>query len=151
VNGWLIWLIFAVALAAGEIFTLTAALGMLAGAALITSGLAAIGLPLPFQLLAFTIVSTAGLVLIRPAIARYMRRPQPKKFGVDALAGKQAYVTREVTGLDGRVRIGGEEWTARPYDESLVIPAGTTVDVIQISGSTALVYPREGSWTSQRH
>jgi len=68
---------------------------------------------------------------------------------VDALVGKKAYVLREVSELDGEVRIGGEEWTTRPYDESLVIPAGTAVDVMQISGSTALVYPREVSWTSQ--
>ena len=59
------------------IFSLTAALGMLADVALVTSGLAALGLPLPFQLLAFTIVSAASVVLIPPAIARYMRRPQP--------------------------------------------------------------------------
>ncbi len=146
-NVWLIWLIFAVVLAAAETFSLTAALGMLAAAALITSGLAAAGLSLPFQFLAFTIVSAARLVLIRPAVVRYMHPPQSRKFGVDALAGKQAYVLREVSELDGRVRIGGEEWTARPYDESLVIPAGTTVDVMRISGSTALVYPREGPWT----
>jgi membrane protein implicated in regulation of membrane protease activity len=41
------------------------------------------------------------------------------------------------------VRIGGEEWSARPYDETLTIPKGTTVDVLQIEGATALVYPRE--------
>jgi membrane protein implicated in regulation of membrane protease activity len=62
---------------------------------------------------------------------------------VDALVGRGAYVVSEVSGLGGRVRIGGEEWTARPYDETLVIPPGTTVDVIEISGTTALVYPRE--------
>ena len=50
---------------------------------------------------------------------------------------------QEVTGRDGRVRIGGEEWTARAIDDSLVIPAGATVDVLQIDGATAVVYPRE--------
>jgi membrane protein implicated in regulation of membrane protease activity len=43
----------------------------------------------------------------------------------------------------GRVRIGGEVWSARSYDETLVIPAGRIVDVMQIEGATALVYPRE--------
>jgi len=43
----------------------------------------------------------------------------------------------------GRVRIGGEEWSSRAYDESLVIPVGTKVDVMQIDGAIALVYPRE--------
>lgn len=68
---------------------------------------------------------------------------------MDALIGKPAYALTDVTELDGRVRIGGEEWTARAYDETLVIPAGTIVDVMEIRGSTALVYPREGPWKSQ--
>ena len=142
-DAWLIWLIVAVVLGAAEIFTLTAALGVLGGAALITAGFAAVGLPLPFQFLVFAIAATAGVIFVRPVALRYMHQPQTHRFGVDALVGKPAYVVSEVTGLGGRVRISGEEWTARSYDESLVIPAGTTVDVIEISGTTALVYPRE--------
>jgi membrane protein implicated in regulation of membrane protease activity len=91
----------------------------------------------------FTVASTAGVVLIRPVVHRYMHRPQLERFGVDALVGKPAFVLEEVTALDGRVRIGGEEWSARAYDETLVIPKGAVVDVMEIKGSTALVYPRE--------
>ncbi|MDQ0840811.1 NfeD family protein [Streptomyces sp. V1I6] len=140
---WLIWLIVGAVLAVAEIFTLTAALGMLGGAALVTAGFAAVGLPLPWQLLVFTVVATVSLLFLRPVALRHVRRPQAERFGVDALVGRAAYVVSEVTAVGGRVRIGGEEWTARPYDETLVIPPGTTVDVIEISGATALVYPRE--------
>lgn len=140
---WLIWLIVAVVLGVAEIFTLTAALGMLGGAALITAGFAAIGLPLPVQLLVFTVAAAAGVLLARPIVRRYLRRPQPERFGIDALIGRPAQVIHEVTGLEGRVRIDGEEWTARAYDDALVIPVGSAVDVMEISGSTALVYPRE--------
>lgn len=146
---WLIWLVFALVLGVAEVFTLTAALGMLGGAALFAAVSAAFGLPLPAQLLVFTIAATAGVVLARPIAARHMHRPQLERFGVDALVGKPAYVLREVTGTDGRVRIDGEEWTAHFYDPAQVIPVGTIVDVLQISGSTALVYPREGPWNSQ--
>lgn len=142
-EAWLAWLIFAVILGIAETFTLTAALGLLGGAALITAGLAAIGLPLPVQLLVFAIASTAGVLLVRPIATRHMFRPQLQRFGVDALIGKSAYVIQEVTGREGRVRIDGEEWTARAYDDTVVIPTGATVDVMQISGSTAIVYPRE--------
>ena len=62
---------------------------------------------------------------------------------MSALVGRSAIVTEEVTALDGRVRIGGEVWSARAYDESLIIPVGRVVDVMQIEGATALVYPRE--------
>ncbi|UYQ64584.1 NfeD family protein [Streptomyces peucetius] len=142
-DAWLIWLIVAALLVVAEIFTLTASLGLLGGAALVTAGAAAIGLPLPWQLLVFTVVATASMLFLRPLALRHVFQPQRERFGVDALVGKGAYVVSEVTGLSGRVRIGGEEWTARAYDETLVIPPGTTVDVIEISGTTALVYPRE--------
>ncbi|MEU8651480.1 NfeD family protein [Streptomyces sp. NPDC048737] len=140
---WLIWVIIAGFFALAEIFTLTAALGMLGGAALITAGTAALGLPEPLQLLVFTVVATLSLVFLRPVALRHVLQPQTERFGVDALVGKSAYVISEVTGAGGRVRIEGEEWTARAYDETLVIPPGTAVDVMEISGSTALVYPRE--------
>ncbi|MGH4007589.1 MAG: NfeD family protein, partial [Pseudonocardiaceae bacterium] len=131
---WVFWLIIAVVLGIAEIFTLTAALGLLAGAAVITSMFAAIGLPVPLQFLLFAIASAAGIVVLRPIAARHMLQPQLERFGIDALAGKTGYVVREVTGRDGTVRIGGEVWTARALDESQVIPAGAAVDVIQIDG-----------------
>ncbi|GGQ33790.1 membrane protein [Streptomyces virginiae] len=142
-DAWLIWLITAVLLGAAEIFTLTIALGLLGGAALVTAALAALGLPVFWQFLVFALVATAGVVFVRPMALRRLTPRQSERFGVDALIGGIAYVTAEVTARDGRVRIGGEEWTARAYDETLVKPPGTTVDVIEIKGSTALVYPRE--------
>lgn len=140
---WLIWLVVAVLLGVAEAFSLTAALGVLGGAALVTAGLAAVGLPLVLQVAVFAVVSVLGVVLVRPVALRHMSQPQLERFGVDALVGKRAYVVREVTDRDGRVRIDGEEWTARPFDESLVIPVGAAVDVMRISGTTAFVYPRE--------
>ena len=140
---WLIWLIVAGIFAVAEIFTLTAALGMLGGAALITAGTAALGLPAPLQFLVFTVVATLSVIFVRPIALRHVLQPQTERFGIDALVGKSAYVVSEVTGLGGRVRIEGEEWTARAYDETLVIPPGTAVDVMEINGTTALVYPRE--------
>ncbi|NRQ36466.1 NfeD family protein [Nonomuraea sp. NN258] len=140
---WIIWVILAVVLGVAEIFTLTASLGLLGVAALLTAAAAGIGLPVPLQLLVFAAASAAGLIVIRPLAFRHVRQPQLQRFGVDALVGKPAYVTSEVTGRDGRIRVGGEEWSARAYDETLVIPAGATVDIIEIEGATALVYPRE--------
>lgn len=140
---WLIWLIVAGVLALTEILTLTAALGMLSAAAVVTAGFAAIGLPVPLQLLVYAVVATVALVFVRPFALRHVLQPQTVRFGIDALVGKAAYVVAEVTGTGGRVRIDGEEWTARTYGETLVIPPGKTVDVMEISGTTAYVYPRD--------
>ncbi|WP_199435043.1 NfeD family protein [Qaidamihabitans albus] len=140
---WLIWLILALALGVAELFTLTAALGILGGAALVTVGFAAVGLPPVVQLAVFAVASTAGILLVRPVARRHMLQPRIERFGVDALVGRTARVIAEVSGQDGRVLIGGEEWTAHALDETTVIPTGTVVDVMQINGTTAIVYPRD--------
>ncbi|HEY6706533.1 MAG TPA: NfeD family protein [Actinomycetota bacterium] len=141
----IVWVVLAAVLGVAEIFTLTAALGLLAAAALAAAGAAALGLGPFAQFAVFAAVSIALLIGVRPLVKRQLRpRYGPQhRFGVAALVGRQARVVQEVTGHAGRVRIGGEEWSARAYDETLVIPAGTTVDVIEIEGATALVYPRE--------
>ena len=141
---WVIWLIAAVGLIVLEIFTLTAAVGILGGAALITALAAALGLPVPVQLVVFSGAAVAGVGLLGPVARRHLTGPRGgTAFGMDALVGKPGYVVEEVTAQAGRVRIGGEEWTARAMDESVVIPTGAAVGVLQIDGATAVVYPRE--------
>jgi membrane protein implicated in regulation of membrane protease activity len=144
VDVWVVWAIVAVLLVVVEVFTLTAAVGLLGGAALVTALTAALGVPLPLQFVVFAVASVAGVVLLSPIARRHLLTARGGvPFGVDAVVGRPGYVLAEVTGRDGRVRIGGEEWTARTIDDAVVIPAGATVDVLQIDGATAVVHPRE--------
>lgn len=140
---WIVWLIVAAVLGVAELVTFTFALGLIAVAACVAAAVAVFDLGLPFQLLAFVIAAAAGLGLVLPIARRHVKQPPLLKTGPAALIGRPARVLEEVTGHGGRVRIGGEEWSARAYDETLVIPVGHTVDVMQIEGATALVYPRE--------
>ena len=140
---WIVWLIVAAVLGVAELVTFTFALGLIAVAACVAAGAAALQLGLPFQLLAFVVASAAGLGFVLPVARRHVKQPPLLRSGSAALVGRPARVLEEVTGHGGRVRIGGEEWSARSYDETLVIPVGRTVDVMQIEGATALVYPRE--------
>lgn len=140
---WIIWLILAAVLGVAELLTVTLTLGLLAAAAGAAAVAGAFGVPVPFQILTFVVVAGAGLGLVRPIAVRHLKQSPTLRTGTAALVGRSAVVLREVSGHDGRVRIGGEEWSARCYDETLVIPAGKTVDVIQIEGASALVYPRE--------
>jgi membrane protein implicated in regulation of membrane protease activity len=142
-TAWIVWLIVAAALGVAELMTTTFALGIIAVAAVVAAGTGALGLPLPVQLLAFVVASGAGLGFVLPIARRHVRQPPLLKTGPAALVGRPAQVLEEVTGYGGRVRIGREVWSARSYDEDMVIPAGRTVDVMQIEGATALVYPRE--------
>jgi membrane protein implicated in regulation of membrane protease activity len=142
-GSWVIWLIVAAALGVAELLTVTLALGLLAVAAVAAGVVGAAGLGVPAELGAFAIVAAAGLGVIRPIAMRHIKQPPPLRTGVAALVGRTAIVVEEVTGHAGRVRIGGEVWSSRAYDETLVIPVGAKVDVMQIEGVTALVYPRE--------
>lgn len=140
---WLLWLAAAVVLGVAEFFTLTLALGLLAAAALVAAVAAGLGASVPVQLLAFALSGGVGLVAVRPLARRHLALPPPSRDGSDALVGRSALVTREVSATGGLVHLAGEDWSARPYDEDLVIPPGVRVDVFQIDGATALVHPRE--------
>jgi membrane protein implicated in regulation of membrane protease activity len=140
---WIIWLIVAAVLGVAEVMTATLAFGLIAVAALVGAGVGAAGGNVALQFGAFVVASAAGLGIARPFALRHIKQPPSLRTGTAALVGRSAYVLDEITAHTGRVRIGGEEWSARPYDDTLTIPTGSTVDVMQIEGAMALVYPRE--------
>ncbi len=140
---WIVWLIIAAVLGTIEIVTTTLAFGLLGLAALVAAGAGFLGGDAAVQFGVFILTSAVGLGVARPFAMRHIRHPPLLRTGTAALVGRTGYVLEEVSDQGGRVRIGGEEWSARPYDETLVIPAGTKVDVLQIEGASALVYPRE--------
>jgi membrane protein implicated in regulation of membrane protease activity len=142
-ESWIVWLVLAAALGVAEVMTTTLAFGLLAAAAVAAAIVGGLGLALPFQLIAFVLAAGAGLGIARPLAVRHIQQPPLLRTGTSALVGRSAIVTEEVTALDGRVRIGGEVWSARSYDESSVIPEGSKVDVLAIEGATALVHPKE--------
>jgi len=142
-ESWIIWLIVAAVLGVAELLTPTLAFGLIAVAAVAAAVVGAFHLSFALQLVAFAVAAGAGLVFVRPIAIKHIKQPPALRTGVAALVGRSAIVLEEVTEHGGRVRIDGEEWSSRPYDESLVIPVGTKVDVMQIKGATVLVYPRE--------
>jgi membrane protein implicated in regulation of membrane protease activity len=143
VGTWIVWLIIAAALGAIEIVTVTLAFGLVAVGALVAAVAGAAGGSVAVQFGAFVAASAVGLGVARPLAMRHVRQPPVLRTGTAALVGRTAIVLEEVSAQGGRVRIGADVWSSRPYDETLVIPAGTSVDVLQIEGATALVYPRE--------
>jgi membrane protein implicated in regulation of membrane protease activity len=138
----IVWLVVAVLLGGVELFTLSAVAGLLGGAALLTAGTAALGLPVVLQFPVFAVAAVAGLLLLRPVAVRHLLHPSGS-FGVDALVGRSARVTREVSDQGGTVRVGGDDWTARTVLGARPIPVGATVDIVTIDGATAVVHGRE--------
>ncbi|MFG1621416.1 NfeD family protein [Kribbella sp. NPDC049227] len=145
-ESWLLWLIIAAVLGTAELMTATLDLLLLAVAALAAAGVAGLGLGTGLQLLAFAVTAAAMITLVRPVARRHLRSHPQLRTGVAALIGREAVVLTPCGRDPGRVKIGGEEWSARSYDPDLLIPAGTRVDVFAIEGATALVHPQEDPW-----
>jgi membrane protein implicated in regulation of membrane protease activity len=137
---WWVWVIVAIALAVGEILTpglfFLGPVALAAGAAALADLL---GAGTAGSLIVFIVCSVLSLAFLRPIAKRHVRMPALSRTGTDALIGRKAVVTRQVDSHGGRVRIGGDEWSARSYLDGNVFEEGTTVDVIQIEGVTALV------------
>jgi membrane protein implicated in regulation of membrane protease activity len=138
---WLIWALAAVLLAVGEIVTPGLFfLGPVALAAVVAGVAAAVGFGVALQLMLFIAGSIASVLLLRPIARRHLHMPAALRTGTAALEGSKAVVLQRVDVNGGRVRIGGEEWSARAYMEDQVLEPGARVEVVKIEGATALVY-----------
>src|SRR5262249_1039902 len=138
---WVIWVIVAVGLGLGELVTpgLFFA-GPIALAAIPAAVVAALGGAAWLQVLGFIVGSPASLPLLRPIARAHLKVPALSRRGTAALIGAKALVLERVDANGGRVRIGGEVWSARAYMEDQVLEPGMRVEVARIEGATALVY-----------
>lgn len=140
-TGWLAWSIAAALLAVGEVFTPGMFfLGPVALAAVASAVAAAVGGAVWLQLIVFIAGSAASLGLLRPIARAHLHMPMAIRTGAAALEGGHGLVLQRVDANGGRVRIGGEEWSARAYMPDQVIEPGTQVEIVKIEGATALVY-----------
>ena len=134
------WFVGAILLAVAEIFTLDLTLLMCSGGALAGGAVGLLGGS--WWLAASVAIVTAGLLLfaLRPFLLKSLRKRTPLiETNSAALPGKDAKALTEVTHLKGRVKIGGEVWTARTDADAAVIAEGDTVTVVRIHGATAVV------------
>lgn len=136
---WALWAIASALLAIGEVFTPGLFfLGPLAVAALVAALVATLAGGVG-ALLAFIGTAVICVAVLRPLARRHIRLPAVSRTGTAALVGKKALVLEQVDSSGGLVRIGGEEWSARPFLEGEPLLAGELVEVAQIEGATALV------------
>jgi membrane protein implicated in regulation of membrane protease activity len=136
---WVLWMIAAGVMAVGEILTLSFFLGPIAVAALVTAGVAAVGAGVALQIIVFTLVSIAAVAVLRPVARRHLRTPGQLRSGTAALVGEQAVVLERVDRDSGQIKLRGETWSARAFDDDEVLEPGARVQVMQIRGATALV------------
>ena len=143
-HAWLIWTILAAALAAAEALSLDLVLIMCAGGATTAAIAAGAGASAPVQVGVAVAAAMALLVVVRPVAQRHLTSGSGVHItGTAALVGRDAVATTEVDARQGRVRLNGAEWSARSFDPSQVIVAGSTVRVMEIDGATAVVWDFE--------
>jgi membrane protein implicated in regulation of membrane protease activity len=136
---WVLWMIAAGLLAVGEMFTLSFFLGPVAVAAVTAAIVALAGGGVALQWIVFIAMSAASLAVLRPIARRHLRTPMQLRTGTAALVGAPAIVLERVDGHGGQVKVRGEIWSARSFDEDEAYEPGTRVEVLKIDGATALV------------
>jgi membrane protein implicated in regulation of membrane protease activity len=139
-DDWVLWMIAAGVLAVGEMLTVSFFLGPIALAAVTAAIVALAGGPVALQWIVFTVMAGASLLVLRPVARRHLRMPAQLRTGAAALVGASAVVIDRVDRDGGTVRLKGEVWSARAYDEDHAFEPGTRVEVMSIDGATALVH-----------
>jgi membrane protein implicated in regulation of membrane protease activity len=139
---WAAWLVLAVALGVAEMTSLNLILIMLAVGSVVGALVALAGLPFALQLLLAAGSSVAMLALVRPNLVRKLDVGPELVTGTRKLVGQTGVVTEEMSAHHpGRIKLAGEIWSACPYDDSLTIAPGATVEVFEIRGATVYVHP----------
>jgi membrane protein implicated in regulation of membrane protease activity len=142
-GSWVLWTIIAAAFTLGELHTNSFYLAPFAVGGAVAAVLAAVGAGGVVAAVAFVVAALLFLMLLRPLAVRRRRGVPAIRTGAAALVGQPALVLERIANREGvgTVRIGGEVWTARSYDENEVIAVGEQVEVVEIRGATALVMP----------
>ena len=140
-HAWLAWMVAGALLAVAEILTLDLTLLMLAVGAF-AGGAAALLFPgvLWLHIAVAVAVAVAMLGLLRPTLLRRMRDLPGYRSSVDKMVGSPGVALTEITAAGGEVKVAGEVWSAHSLEG--VIAAGTEIEVYQVDGATAIVYPR---------
>ena len=138
---WVIWLIAAGILGVGEMHQGGFYLAPFALGAAVAAIVSLLGAGAAVSAVVFVAASAIVFATLRPVARRHRQLPPSIRTGAAALVGRPAIVLERIANDEGVgcVRIGGEVWTARSYDDDEVFDAGERVEVVEIRGATALV------------
>ena len=141
-NPWAAWGVLALLLAAAELLTMDLTLLMLAAGAL-AGGAVALLLPhlLWLQVIVGLTTAVATLFLLRPTLLEKTRRAPGYRSRLDDLIGSLGDVTTQITANSGEVKVDGQIWQARRYDDTVTIETGERIEVYKLDGITLIVYP----------
>lgn len=144
-TGWVaFWVVTALALLALEAASMALVGAYFAFGALAAGVAALFGAELWLQLVVFAVVSVVSLVLTRRPLKAALRSAPLVPSNAPAIVGRRGVVTIAIpagTGARGQVRIGTEDWSARPENDDAALEKGATVEIVGLEGVTAIVRP----------
>ena len=145
-NAWALWLSLALLLGVAEILSLDLVLIMFAAGALAAAGVAVLAPDLWWlQILVAAGVSVGMLLALRPTLMARVRNLPGYRSSTDKMVGSSGVAVSQVDRSGGEIKVDGQSWTARPYTSDLVIEQGTEIEVFEVDGAIAVVYPKHTS------
>lgn len=143
-NAWALWLSLAFLLAVAEILSLDLVLIMLAVGALAGAGVAVLAPGLWWlQILVAAGVSVGMLLVLRPTVMARVRNLPGYRSSLARMVGSSGVAVSQIDRTGGEIKVDGQSWTARPYSSDLVIEPGTEIEVFEVDGAIAVVYPKD--------
>ena len=131
-NLWLLWTIIALVclvleLSSGDFYVTCFAIG-----AAVAAIAALTGIPFWLQVIIFAVASVLSIWLIRPALIRWLHKPEQERLSnADALIGRTGDVVETIpAGGYGCVRIDGDYWKAVAEGPEPIV-AGAKVKVVK--------------------
>src|SRR3954466_351616 len=144
-NAWAVWLSLAFLLGVAEIMSLDLVLIMVAVGAVAGAGVAVLAPTLWWlQILVATLITLMMLLLLRPTLLAKVRNMPGYRSSAAKMVGSSGVATSQIDRSGGEIKVDGQSWSARPYSSDVVIEQGTEIEVYEIDGVIAVVYPKHG-------
>lgn len=136
----LLWLIGGAVLVFLEVITLQLVSVWFAVGAFAAALMDALHFSLSVQIYVFIGVSFVLLLVVKLLAKRFLKSMDVKT-NVDSLIGKSAIVTKTIDNRRGfgLLKVNGQEWTAASEDDMVVIPEGSEVTILRVSGVKLIV------------
>lgn len=140
---WIIWLVIAALLMAGEVATTGFFLLWFGIGALVAAVAALLGLSsLPLQIIIFLVVSILLVIASRTIFEKYLTKRGSLKTGVDLMIGEIVSVVEASQGArnEAAIKAFGSVWTAIPLTDEAPLQVGESVKIDRVDGNTVYVY-----------
>lgn len=136
------WMALVITFLIVELITVGLTTIWLAGGALVSFILSAVGAGFWLQLMAFFVVSFLLIYFTRPFAIKYLN-PRRTRTNSEGLIGEVVKVTKRIDNrsAEGVALVKGLEWSARAVSDDMVIEKDTLVKIVRIEGVKLIVEP----------